>query len=108
MRAFALIVLLSGCSVEVCTRSQTISDAWRTRHATCFSDGTEPAAKFDLDACNDSMNACTASDEQRLQGYLDCIEALPVCTPESRASFSADVMACSNDMSRLSDGCYLR
>lgn len=110
MRALALAVLFvtSGCGVEVCTRSQRINDGWRTRHAACFTEGAEPPPKFDFDVCTASMKPCSDSDERRLQTYLDCLEALAVCTPERRADFSAEVMACTNAMNPVSDGCYLR
>ncbi len=108
MRAVLLLLVMSvsACTVDVCKRAQALNTSYRQRHAACFAEGTLPAAPFDAKSCDASMNACSPADETALQGYFDCVEQLPVCTPETRAAFSTGYLACTTGMNRLSDGCF--
>lgn len=102
----ATVALLLTACVDVCARAEELSGTFQARHAACYAPGTLPSPAFDGARCDDSMDACTAADEQRLQAYFGCLEALPVCTEATKAEFNAAVLGCAKEMMTLSAGCF--
>ncbi|MGV3625200.1 MAG: hypothetical protein ACO1OB_30585 [Archangium sp.] len=103
--ALLSLLLLTGCA-DVCARAELASTEFPARHKACFPDGTLPGQRFDPKTCDSSMNACSTADEQRIHTYFDCVEKLAPCTPETKAAFTSDFLACTTGMNRLSSGCF--
>ncbi|MFZ5444801.1 MAG: hypothetical protein ACOZQL_32730 [Myxococcota bacterium] len=108
MRALLATLLLSltACVPDVCTRAQRLNTDFPKRHEACFADDTLPGASFDATACDTSMKPCSTADEAALQAYFDCVEKLPVCTPDTRGDFSAALLSCASGMNQLTPGCF--
>ncbi|MBL8909345.1 MAG: hypothetical protein JNM17_01460 [Archangium sp.] len=102
----SLAVALTGC-LDVCGRAEVLNKNFQTRHDQCFPSGTLPNAPFDADKCDTSMKVCSERDEQTIHTYFDCLERLPVCTPETKASFNDKFLACANPMTTVSAGCFV-
>lgn len=101
----ATLLFFTGCA-DVCARAELASAEFPKRHDACFPDGTLPGAPFDAKQCSNSMNDCSPDDEQKIHAYFDCVEKLAPCTPEKKAQFTADFLACTTGMNRLSSGCF--
>jgi hypothetical protein len=108
VRTFCLALVVAGFSscLDVCKRAELISTSFPKRHAACIAQDTLPGPSFDVKACTASMKVCSASDEQALQKYLDCVEQLPVCTTATRSTFNDKFLACASGMGQLSAGCF--
>ena len=89
-----LVLLATGCVPEVCARAEALNTSFPQRHAACIAEGTLTGPAFDGAACDGSMSTCSASDEQALQAYFQCVEKLPACTRETRADFSQAFLSC--------------
>ena len=110
MRALVLslcVTVLEACAIEPCKRGGLLSTSFPQRHAACIAQDTLPGPGFDVKACTTSLKACSATDEQALQQYFDCVEQLPVCTPQTRTAFNDKFLACASGMNRLSAGCFV-
>jgi hypothetical protein len=110
VRALSLLIVvfsLGACVVEPCKRGELLSTSFPQRHAACIAQDTLPGPTFDVKACTTSMKVCSATDELALQKYFDCVEQLPVCTPETRTAFNDKFLACASGMNRLSAGCFV-
>lgn len=108
MRVGVLFIaaLVTSCGpTDVCGRAQAINAQYREKHAACVSGDPLPEAPFDTAGCTAAMQACSADDEATLQRYLDCLDALPACTPSTRARFQDAFLACANGMTALSSTC---
>ena len=64
-------------------------------------------APFDGARCDESMKVCSEGEERALQAYFDCLDRLPVCTPETKPQFNEAVLACASGMQALSPGCFV-
>jgi hypothetical protein len=95
----------SGCAVDICGRAKKVNEQFHQRHAQCFAQGTLELP-FNTEACSSSMNACTEPDHQALESYLNCLEQLEVCTPETRTAFAQEVLSCASPMVQLTRGCF--
>lgn len=95
----------SGC-LDVCARAELQSTEFQKRHSACFPEGTLPNAPFSADACDTSMKACSKTDEQALQQYFDCLDTLPVCSPQAKSTFNDKFLECAKGMNQLTEGCF--
>lgn len=96
---------LTGC-LEVCARAEVLNADFPVRHQACFPDGTLQNARFDLEQCDESMKGCTATDEESIQDYFDCIDRLPTCTAENKATFNDAFLKCAQGMTAVTPGCF--
>lgn len=101
----SVVALSSGC-LDVCARAKLQSEQFQKRHAACFPTDALVNAPFDPKACQASMDPCSQSDEQALQRYFDCLDQLPVCTTETKSTFTQAMLACASGMNELSPGCF--
>jgi len=106
-RAAVLVLglVLAGCG-SLCARADEAASAFTARAMPCGA--TAPTPRFDRQACDHSMSACSAEDARRLDAYFDCLERLPTCDPGAPAAFSAAVLACADPMQGLSAGCFVQ
>lgn len=100
------VLLLASACADVCERGELLSRTFPERHHACIASDTLPSPVFDSARCDDSMNACTTTDERSLHAYFDCLEQLPVCTEDNKLAFKEQSLACASDMGRLSEGCF--
>lgn len=96
----------SGC-LDVCSRAELMNAEYPKRHRACFPDDALGNAPFDGARCDESMKVCSKQDEAALQKYFDCLDRLPVCTPETKPQFNEAVLACASGMTALSPGCFV-
>jgi len=97
------LCLATGCA-DQCARGQDVSTRFALKASAC---GVSAGAAFDVKACQASLASCSASELSQVDRYLDCLDALPTCTGETSASFSAKVLACANDMLAVRAACFV-
>ena len=101
-----MVIAASGC-LDVCSRAELMNGAYPKRHRACFPEGALGNAPFDGARCDESMKVCSEGEERALQAYFDCLDRLPVCTPETKPQFNEAVLACASGMQALSPGCFV-
>lgn len=101
--AFMVSVLVSACG-DVCARAGTVTSSFVKKESACVP--TSEVVPFDEDACATSLSACSSSDLGAIDTYLDCLDALPTCSSDDKASFSAKVLGCAGGMQSLAPGCF--
>ena len=101
-----VVIAASGC-LDVCSRAELMNGAYPKRHRACFPEGALGNAPFDGARCDESMKACSEGEERALQAYFDCLDRLPVCTPDTKPQFNEAVLACASGMQSLSPGCFV-
>lgn len=100
-----LVVVATGCA-DPCARAEALNQDFRGKHEACFAAGTAPPKTIDVEACRDSMKACSAADARALDAYLACVEGLDACTEATRQAWSEAFLACATGMGTLSPGCF--
>lgn len=95
-----------GCA-DVCQRAQALNSRFPDTHAACFANGSLERASFDAGACSTSMKQCSDADEAAISTYLECLERLPACTPETKDDFASSFLNCASGMTNLSEGCFV-
>lgn len=108
MRALAVGLLGLACSscADLCTQAQHTEANFQRRHSTCFADGSLPTPAFDPSKCDAAMRGCTKAEAAAVQQYLDCIDALPTCSVETRSTFNTDVLACTDALGQAGMHCF--
>lgn len=100
----ALGLLVGAGCADVCERATAVATTFATRGAAC--EVGSSALAFDVPACQASLSRCTAGDLAAVARYEDCVEALPTCTPETKAAFTLALSACATPMAGVTRGCF--
>jgi hypothetical protein len=107
--AVALFSLaLTGCSGSLC---DDFDDSGKTlvekvENCPSFDEVTyEEPTEAERQACEDSLEACTDSDKEALNKFIDCVNDLPECTASTEQSFAASFLACAAPLQSVSDAC---
>jgi hypothetical protein len=99
------LCLAAGCAgQDPCARGQDVSTRFALKASAC---GVSAGDPFDLQVCQASLPSCSATELSQVDRYLDCLDALPACTSDAPAAFSAKVLACANDMLSVRAACFV-
>lgn len=105
LKVMVAVVGLSGMSAPVaadtCGQAAATAVAFTAKADACLAGQGLP---FDVGSCRAATAACTAADRAVIDGFLKCVDALPVCSDE--ATFRAQFAECAAG-AQLSSGCSL-
>jgi hypothetical protein len=99
---------LSGSST--CAALMTANTGIATKETPCLKDGGTAQGilpvGFTVADCDQKIGACTAANLVMINAALDCVDALPTCSPSTASSWGQSVEAClSGDAGTLSSAC---
>lgn len=101
---FFLMATMVGACGDVCARAGEVTNSFVKKESACVA--TAAAVPFDEERCATSLTSCSSSDLSTVETYLDCLDALPACSSDDKASFSAKVLGCAGGMQSLAPGCF--
>jgi len=109
--AFAVVAVslaMTGCSGSLCddvdSANKDLAD--KVKGCSSFSEITykEPT-DAEREQCEKSVEACTDSDKEAIEKFLDCVSDLPACTNATEQQFGTSFLACANGVANISDAC---
>lgn len=107
--AVALFSLaLTGCSGSLCDEFADSGKNLVEKVEACpsFDDITyEEPTEAEKQQCEDSLEACTDSDKEKINKFMDCINDLDKCTASTEQAFAASFLACAAPLETVSDKC---
>ncbi|HVG60230.1 MAG TPA: hypothetical protein VNA24_16855 [Hyalangium sp.] len=107
--AVALVSLsLAGCSGSLCDEFDDSGKELVDKVKNCpsFSEVTyEEPTEAERQQCENSLEACTDSDKEALNKFIDCIGDLPECTASTEQTFATSFLACAAPLQSVSDAC---
>lgn len=103
--ALVSLLLLSGMSdpADPCSHAAATASSFAAKAEACAFDGALP---FDAVSCRAATAACGAADRATIDGFLSCLDAMPVCATGREAAWRAQFEQCAAG-ARLSAGCSL-
>jgi hypothetical protein len=107
--AVALVSLaVTGCSGSLCDQFDDSGKDLVDKVKACPSFSqityTEPT-EAERQQCENSLKACTDSDKEALNKFLDCVNDLDKCEAASEQAFAASFLACAAPLQSVSDAC---
>ncbi len=93
----ALAFIAGGCgsnsgSTSVCDSLATAASDFSSKVAPCTS--TVPTLGFNADACRSSISKCSETDQQKIQDFATCLQALPTCSPATYETWLSSLNTC--------------
>jgi hypothetical protein len=107
--AVALFSLaLTGCSGSLCDEFDDSGKTLVEKVEDCpsFDEITyEEPTEAEKKQCEDSLAACTDSDKEALNKFIDCVNGLDKCTASTEQAFANAFLACAAPLQSVSDAC---
>jgi hypothetical protein len=103
-------VLAAGCEPAICSQFKDTAATLKTKADPCTTLGAGFTIPQPTDAqiksCdNNQSTACTDADRTKATNYQNCVNKLANCSTATAAQWSADLLACSGELTGLSTSC---
>lgn len=100
----AAAMTLVGCG-DVCSRAERVHANLTEKVRQCEELGLGLGRPFRLEECEAEFETCSDADKQAADDYLDCMDKVRTCTPDTARLFVDEVRVCA-DAHPTAQGCY--
>lgn len=95
-----LALSFSACGGSLCDR---LANPDTSKKGTCQNVSITAYDKAKCDAA--VMTDCNQGDQKAIGEFLDCVDQLPACTPETESNFTSSLIGCAGKIATISTKC---
>lgn len=100
LAGLALALSFSACGGGLCDR---LANPDTSKKGTCQN---VSITAYDKAKCDSAVTTdCNQGDQKAIVQFLDCVDKLPACTPETESNFTSSLLACAGEISSISTKC---
>lgn len=101
--AVLLSLVLAGCG-DLCMQEEATFNALNAKTVNCPDTGIK--ITYSRSSCQLHETQCTPDETARIQAWLDCIDALPECSPGiAQSVFTDEFKKCGSQLGTISSSC---